>query len=210
MMSLLVPLHRSRRLRAILTALALLLLALFGSHRAALAATELPGTSVYRLDVPLVDQDGRALSLADRQGKPLLISMFYTSCQFVCPLIIDTLQKTERTLDAADRGKLDVLLVSFDAERDTPEKLKTVADQRKLDTPRWTLARTDAGQVRKLAAMLDIQYRALDDGEFNHSSVLVLLDAQGRIVARSDKLGAADPELAAALKRLVATPSITD
>lgn len=204
----LIPVPSPRRLRAILSALALVLFALLGGRQAALAAAELPGTSIYRLDIALVDQDGAAMHLADRQGKPLLITMFYTSCKFVCPLIIDTLQKTERTLDAADRGKLDVLLVSFDAEHDTPDKLKTVADQRKLDTPRWTLARTETDQVRKLAAVLDIQYRALGDGEFNHSSVLVLLDAQGRIVARSDKLGAADPDLAAALKRLVTTPSV--
>ena len=106
-----------------------------------------------------------------------------------------------------DRSKIDVLLVSIDPDHDSPDKLKIVADKRKLDTPRWTLARTEADHVRKLAAVLDIQYRALADGEFNHSSALILLDTQGRIVARSDKIGAADPALAAALQRLVATPA---
>lgn len=199
-------LSHSRAARAMLIVLATFVIAVFGS-RHGVAADALPGNSIYRLDVALVDQDGTASHLADRQGKPVLISMFYSSCQFVCPMIIDTLKKTERTLDADDRREVDVLLVSFDPAKDTPERLKAVAAQHKLDTPRWSLARTEAEQVRKLAALLDIQYRALGDGDFNHSSVLILLDPQGRIVARSDKLGEVDPALAAALKRAVAAPT---
>ncbi len=37
--------------------------------------------------------------------------------------------------------------------------------------------------------LLDVQYRELDDGEFNHSSVITLLDPQGRVLARSSNLG---------------------
>ena len=169
-----------------------------------LQAADLPGDSVYHLDVPLVDQDGTALQFADGRGKPRVVSMFYTSCKYVCPLIIDTVLKTERALPEAERGKLDVLLVSIDPDRDTPDALKRVADKRHLDTPRWRLARTDKTHVRRLAAVLGIQYKQLEDREFSHSSALVLLDAQGRIVARSDRLGEADPEFVAAAGRVIA------
>jgi protein SCO1/2 len=167
-------------------------------------AAELPSTSVYRLDIPLVDQDGLGSHFADRRGKPLLVSMFYTSCQYVCPLIIDTLLATDRALDADQRAGLGVLLVSFDPDRDDPAALKRVADKRKLDLSHWTLARTEAPNVRKLAAVLGIQYRALADGEFNHSSALVLLDAEGRIVARTDKVSEIDPAFVEAVKRTLA------
>lgn len=160
----------------------------------------LPGDSLYHLEVPLVDQDGGAFGFADGRGRPRVVSMFYTSCKFVCPLIIDTVQKTERSLPEARRGDLDVLLVSLDPDRDTPEALRRVADQRKLDTPRWRLARTDKAHVRQLAALLGIQYKQLEDGEFSHASVLVLLDAEGRIVARSDRLGEADAGFVAAVR----------
>ncbi|MDR3387300.1 MAG: SCO family protein [Rudaea sp.] len=165
------------------------------------SAVELPGDSIYRLPLVLVDQNGHAQQLVERRGKPQLISMFYTSCQYVCPLIIDSLRKTRLALTPAERSKLDVLLVSFDPERDTPARLKQVFAERKLDASGWTLARTDAADVRKLAAMLDIQYRALASGDFNHSTALILLDADGRVVARTDKLGAADAEFVAAIQR---------
>jgi protein SCO1/2 len=165
---------------------------------------ELPATSVYRLDVPLVDQDGRGFHFADGRGRAHLVSMFYTSCKYVCPLIIDTLMATERAVEPAERGRLDVLIVSFDPDRDDPPALKRVADERKLDTQRWTLARTEAPNVRRLAAVLGIQYRALADREFNHSSALVLLDADGRIVARTNKVGEIDPAFVAKVKETIA------
>lgn len=168
------------------------------------ATTALPGDSVYQLDVPLVDQDGRRLHLADRRGKPQLISMFYTSCQYVCPLIIDTLQKTEHALAAADRTRVEVTLVSFDPATDTPPALKKVADERHVLSPRWLLTRTEAPQVRKLAAVLGIQYRELQNHDFNHTSVLILLDADGRIVARTDKIGEVDPRFVAEIERAIA------
>lgn len=164
------------------------------------AQASLPGDSLYHLDVPLVDQDGAEFGFADGRGRPRVVSMFYTSCKFVCPLIIDTVQKTERALPEARRDDIDVLLVSLDPDRDTPQALARVADKRKVDTPRWRLARTDKAHVRRLAALLGIQYKQLEDGEFSHASVLVLLDAEGRIVARSDRLGEADADFVAAVR----------
>jgi len=153
----------------------------------------LPANSVYQLAIALTDQDGHDFRLADRRGKPILISMFYSSCQFVCPMLIDTLRDTEGKLDAGERSQLGVLMVSIDPARDTVAVLRRKADERAIATPRWTMARTDAASVRKLAAVLGIQYRALADGEFNHTTALILLDADGRIVARSSQLGNADP-----------------
>lgn len=170
------------------------------------ATTALPGDSAYHLDVPLVDQDGKGFVFADGRGRPRIVSMFYTSCKYVCPLIIDTLLATEHGLDAGQRTHIDVLLVSLDPDNDTPDALKRVADKRHLDTPRWRLARTDKAHVRRLAAVLGIQYKQLENREFSHSSALVLLDADGRIVARSDRLGEADPDFVAAVRRVLATP----
>ena len=182
------------------TRAALFVFALGCAFAHVVTATELPATSVYRLDVPLVDQDGRALRFGEKRGSPMLVSMFYTSCKYVCPLIIDTLLATDRAVDPAERARLGVLVVSFDPDRDDPPALKHVADKRRLDVPRWTLARTEAPNVRKLAAVLGVQYRALADREINHTSALVLLDAEGRIIARTDKLGEVDPEFVAKVK----------
>ncbi|MBS0557086.1 MAG: SCO family protein [Proteobacteria bacterium] len=180
------------------------LLALFLAFAAPAHAAELPGDSVYRLPVALTDQNEHTFQLADRAGKPLLASMFYTSCQTMCPLIIESLKRTQKAIAHDADAKPDVLLVSFDAQRDTPAHLRQVLGQRKLDAATWTLAHADAAGVRQIAAVLDIQYRALPDGDFNHTSVLVLLDAQGRIVARSEKMDGVDTAFVAAAKKLFA------
>ena len=56
--------------------------------------------------------------------------------------------------------------------------------------------------MRKLAAMLGIQYRELPSGEFNHSSVIVLLDAEGRVVGKTSLLGEADPAFVKLVSKL--------
>jgi len=173
---------------------------------ATLPAAELPGDSIYQMPLALVDQDGRGFQLADRAERPQLVSMFYTSCPYVCPLIIDTLKKTQAELAPAARAKVDVLLVSFDPARDTPARLKQVYAERKLDSASWTLARTDERSVRQLAALLGIQYRALAGGDISHSSVLVLLDAHGRVLARTERIGATDPDFVAAVNQALAAP----
>ena len=167
-------------------------------------AGEPPTDSVYRLDVPLVDQDGNGQHLADRRGKPLVVGMFYTSCHNVCPLIVDTMLATERALASNGSDGVDVLFVSFDAARDDPVALRRTADSRKLDAHRWTLARTEPADVRKLAAVLGIQYRELEDGEFNHSSALILLDGEGRISTRTERIGTIDPAFVEAITKALA------
>ena len=177
-------------------------LAAAASAVAAEPANALPGNSLYQLDVPLTEQTGRTFALRELRGRPQLVAMFYTSCRYVCPLIIDTAKATERALPAALQPRFDVLLVSIDPERDDVAALASVAKRRALDATRWRLVRTDAANVRQLAAALGIQYRQLTDGEFNHASVLTVLDAEGRIVRQTRTLGEADPDVAAALGEL--------
>lgn len=170
-----------------------------------LAATPLPQDSLYLLEDAFSDQAGKAFTLADRRGKPQVVAMFYTSCRYICPLIVDSGKGVEHALTPAERGRLGILLVSMDPARDDTAALASVARKRKLDPARWTLARTDAGTVRRVAALLGVRYRALADGEFNHSSALVLLDAQGRVVARTERLGTVpDPTFLAAVKSALA------
>lgn len=189
----------------------LLLAALLGLAATALPATAatpaaaLPGDSAYRLADSYTDQAGKGFQLADGRGRVRLVAMFYTSCRYVCPLIIDSAKGVEHALTPAERARLGVLLVSLDPARDDVAALRSVFDKRRLDPARWTLARTEAAGVRKLAAVLGVRYRALADGEFNHTSALVLLDRDGRVLARTEKLGSVpDPAFLAAVKAALA------
>lgn len=165
----------------------------------------LPSDSVYQLPLPLTDQNGRQFDWRVRRGTPQVVTMFYTSCQYICPLIVDSGKAIEKQLTPAERARVGLLLLSMDPQRDTPQALAKVATQRKLDPQHWTLARPAPGDVRTVAGVLGIRYRALADGEFNHTSALVLLDPDGRILARTEQVGSKpDPEFVAAVRKAAA------
>jgi protein SCO1 len=194
-------------MRWILCALLMLGAAATGAATTLAAAAPLPRDSIYQLDAPLIDQAGHALHLADKRGKAQLAVMFYTSCTFTCPTMIETLQDLDRKLAADERQRLGVLMISLDPERDDAAALKSTADRRHVDLGRWTLAQPRPTDVRAIAGLLGVRYRRLANGEFNHTAALVLLDADGRIVARSDKTsGAADPAFVAHVRSVLMTP----
>ncbi|HSW08424.1 SCO family protein [Aquabacterium sp.] len=184
--------------------LPLILAATFGVQA---GPAPMPKDSIYQLDAPLIDQSGRSLTLASKRGTPQLVVMFYTSCKFICPTIIDTVLDLDRKLTPAGRQQLGVLLISLDPQHDDPGALKAVADKRGLDLARWTLAQPRPADVRAIAGLLGVRYRVLADGEFNHTGVLVLLDADGRIVSRSEKTnGSVDAQFLGSVRKALAKP----
>lgn len=170
------------------------------------AQAALPGNSVYQLDARFVDESGKRTTFTQMRGFVRVVGMFYTSCKFICPLIVDSGLGIDKQLSADERPRLGITLISMDAARDTPAKLMALAKQRRLDLTRWNLVTPAAEDVPAVASVLGIKYRKLGDGEFNHTSVLILLDRDGRELARTDKMGAVpDPAfmkaIHAALKR---------
>lgn len=181
--------------------LALFLLA--GLAGGAQAAGALASGSLYQSDVTLTDQNGRTFHLADLRGQPVLISMFYSSCQMVCPMIFETIRATLAKGGKPAHDGVRVLMMTVDPERDSVAALKKTASAHGADD-RWQVARANASGTREVAALLGVQYRRLADGDFNHSSTILLLDAEGRINARTNTLGAVDPKLVDAMRKLVA------
>lgn len=167
----------------------------------------LPDDSVYHLQATMTDQSGKRHAWAQLRGKPRVVSMFYTSCAYMCPLIVDAGLNIDKALTPAQRARIGIVLVSMDPARDTPAAMLSVASKRKLDPKRWMLLRPAPEDVRNVAGVLGIRYRLLADGEFNHTSELVLLDADGRILARTDKIGSAqDPAFLAAVRKAAGKP----
>jgi len=185
----------------------LMLLLSFVAAFAAPAAAEstkppLPRDSVYQLAAYFTDAQSRRFAWNAKRGQPQLVSMFYTSCKFVCPMIVESGKVIEQSLSADERARLGVTLISLDPKRDTPQVLARMQRERDIDPARWTLVRPDPLDVGAIAGLLGIRYRALADGEFNHTTVLVLLDADGRVVARTEQVGGRpDPSFLAAVRR---------
>lgn len=147
-----------------------------------------PDDSVYALKMSLTDQTGQPASLAAFRGHPVLITMFYGSCPRACPLLISKMKLLEQHLSPADRDDLRVLLVTLDPQRDTPEVLAGLAAAHGVDLSRWKFLRTGDAAVRELAAVLGVKYHRLAGGAIWHTSVIVSLDREGRIVGRTEGL----------------------
>ena len=146
----------------------------------------LPNRSVYQLEGTWTNAAGRPLRLADLRGRPVLALLFYGTCQSACPVLVRDLQRVDDQLSAGERAGLRFLLVTFDPGVDTPERLAAYAKEHGLASDRWTLAHGSDDQVRELAAVLGVKYRATGDGQYSHTQRITLLDRDGTVVEKFD------------------------
>lgn len=77
----------------------------------------------YARDFRLTDFDGRQRSLADFRGKVVVMFFGYTQCPDVCPTTMTDMAEVKRRL-GPDGDKVQVIFVTLDPDRDTPEVLK--------------------------------------------------------------------------------------
>lgn len=160
----------------------------------------LPPTSVYHLQVSVEDQFGEFSGLDRYKGNPVLVTMFYTSCPHVCPMLVSTIKLTESKLSAGERAELRVLTISIDPERDTPSNLRETLERHSVDNARWSMVRSDPGDVRTIAGVFGIKYKQLPNGEFNHTTKIILLDRDGTQIASTDLLGRIDAAFLEAIR----------
>lgn len=76
------------------------------------------------LDFHLTDEDGKQVDAEDFRGKTTLLFFGYTHCPDVCPITLARLATAFRQVDDKAREDIQVLFVSVDPTRDTPEIMK--------------------------------------------------------------------------------------
>jgi protein SCO1 len=173
------------------------------------ASADLPRSSVYQLDASLTDQDGIASHWRDGANPPAgprIVGMFYSRCDYVCPMLFEAVKSIEASLPVEARQHLQVGLITLDPARDDTAALKKTALQRAGDPARWHLYRTHTTDVRELAGVLGVQYRQLSNGEFNHSTLMILLDGQGIELARTEQIAKPDARFLQAVRKATAQP----
>jgi protein SCO1 len=166
-----------------------------------------PGDSLYQLSTVLEVANGSTIKLAELRGKPLLVTMFYSHCSSVCPLLTAQVQRLVNSLPSAERQQILILMVSFDSLRDTPAALTDFKAEHHIHDANWIIARAPAGDVRTLAATLGIRYRELPDHTFNHSAIISVTDRDGTVRARTSAIGVPDDTFVRALRAQIAAPS---
>lgn len=152
----------------------------------------------------LVDHNGRAVTDRDFKGRPLVVFFGFTFCADVCPTTLSDLSAMMSELGLAGKA-IQVLFISVDHERDTPEQLKqymTAFDSRFL-----ALTGT-ADELARVAGAFHVYFKKIDQGgnagyTMDHTATVFLLNSRQRFTGTIDlhedrKIGLAK------LKRLVA------
>ena len=122
------------------------------------------------------------MKLSALGGKPHVLVMFFASCQFACPVLVNDVKRIEGALPESQRDKIGFTLVSFDSKRDTPAALSKYRRLHELSPSRWTLLRGEPDDVLELAALLGVKFKQDARGDFAHSNVITVLNSQGEIV----------------------------
>src|SRR5690606_32328154 len=119
---------------------------------------ELPEESIYQFNGEWHSQDGDTVTLESLRGKIPVIAMVFTYCEFACPRIIADIKKLHDQVPPGKEEEVIFVLVSFDTERDHPERLKEYADRMNLGD-NWLLLHGNEDNVRMLSMLLDVKYQ---------------------------------------------------
>lgn len=147
-----------------------------------LAPAAFTDKSLYQIESVWTTDEAKPVRLGTLRGKPQVVVMFFSSCQYTCPILVNDLKRIASALPEALRTNVGFTLISFDSERDTPEALHAMRTERDLPKADWTLLRGEPDDVRELAALLGVNYRKDASGQFAHSNLITVLNAEGEIV----------------------------
>jgi protein SCO1 len=176
------------------------------------ARTTIPAAAGVRIlqagdsvpDTPLIDQDGKPISLKGFAGSALAVSFIYTRCplsQF-CPLL-DRRFGEAQALAAGDpslKGKVKLLSISFDPAFDRADVLRVHAKQVGADPNVWRFATAEESIVDRLAAEFGINVIREKDGTITHNLRTAVIDPSGHVVSIVDNNAWTADELASALR----------
>jgi protein SCO1 len=137
-------------------------------------------------DFELVDQEGHPFKLSALRNKPALIFFGFTHCPDVCPA---TLVKLRLLTDSQPVPDLEVVMISVDGDRDSPEAMKAYLAK---VSPRFIGLTGDPRIVRGIAEQFPaVFFKGFPErpgGEYAvaHTSQVYLVDQQGRLRATFD------------------------
>ena len=131
----------------------------------------------------LVDQHGAPASLADLRGRPALLTVAFGHCVTVCPAVVDDLSRARRT---AGRADVQLVVVTLDPWRDTPDRLSSLATHWDLGAGDRVLSGSVANVERVLDALGIGRRRNETTGDIEHGGTVMLVSSRGRIEWRID------------------------
>ncbi len=165
-------------------------------------STDITGAP-YGHTLELADHTGKPRRLEDWRGKAVVLVFGFTHCPDVCPTTLADIALALKEL-GADAERVQVLMVSVDPERDTPEALAKYVT---AFDPRFVALRGDLEATRKVAQEFKVYFEKRKQGEsytVDHSAQSYVIDPQGklRLLVRHDRIQQdLAPDLRALLSR---------
>jgi len=151
----------------------------------------------------LVDQEGKTVTDADLKGKWSLVYFGYTHCPDACPTALNDISIALDEL-GPKRAEVRPVFITVDPERDTSEVLKSYVTS--FDAPILALTGTPE-EVAQAAKGYRVYYakhpEVGGDYSMDHSSVIYVMDPQGRFTASFTQENSPE-EIAERLKKLLA------
>lgn len=151
-------------------------------------STDITGAD-YGKALELTDHTGKPRHLEDFRGKAVVLFFGFTHCPDVCPTTLVDVSNALKTL-GPDAGRVQVLFVTVDPERDTPDALAKYVT---AFDPRFLGLRGDAAATQRAAKEFKIYYEKRKSGDsysVDHSGQSYVLDPQGRLrlLVRPDRI----------------------
>ena len=151
----------------------------------------------------LKDTSGELFSLSQLRGKPLVLSLIFTSCHHTCPMLTGQLDRSaEVAREALGENSFSMVTIGFDTVADTPERMRLFAAERGISRPDWHFLSADEDTIRALTEDLGFIYFPSPAG-FDHLAQTTVLDAEGIVYRQVYGQAFPTPALVEPLKELV-------
>jgi protein SCO1/2 len=171
-------LHCSLRFSSIIIC-SLALLAACDGGKPQFKSTDITGAP-YGHTLELTDHTGKPRRLEDWRGKVVVLFFGFTHCPDVCPTTLADIAGAVKSL-GPDAERVQVLMVSVDPERDTPDSLAKYVT---AFDPRFLGLRGDLAATKKVASEFKIYFEKRKQGAsytVDHSAQSYVIDPQGRL-----------------------------
>ena len=151
-------------------------------------STDITGVD-YGRTLALNDHTGRPRTLQDFRGKAVVLFFGFTHCPDVCPTTLADVSQAVRQL-GPDAERVQVLFVTVDPERDTPQALAKYVT---AFDPGFLGLHGDPEATRRTAQEFKIYYEKRTTGDsysVDHSGQSYVIDPQGRLrlLVRPDRI----------------------
>ncbi len=139
-------------------------------------------------DFSFTDTEGQTVTKADLLGKPFVISFIFTFCRGPCPKVSMEMRELQDRLKDYD---FNLVSLTVDPERDTPEVLKIYGKELKADFSRWKFLTGPQSEIYDLihrSFLVPVQEEEDRDRkpgfEIIHSTNIMLVDKTGRVIGK--------------------------